>query len=361
MTAGTTASIPITIRNDGTAPWNGAGCQDPLYVTYHLIDGKTGKTIAENVRPTYLAQSVAPGATVTVDVPIDVPVVEGNYRLRWDMGPRRFDRAEALSHDAKIVFTSQVDALKHVIDTTHLPRPGIDTTAISFFDGPDVVTPGGIYTVAGYFDFEAQPGTLTLTGPFQHGPYTMEILSWMPGGVGFKVPADICGELPVQGAHLTAKTRSGQTGVRFVDFVPHEAEQTLTQDDVTPTCSDAAARNRCNDQGDGPLGRGANLALEKDYAATGQHQNGLFQNRTVGTDTFRASLKNGWKISHVNTFTEDGMLAICVGQGPPSNDAACASNSNDTVSVDWRRDWPLAYVGYKDQVLIKGPCGVDYK
>ena len=76
------ASIPVKVKNTGTATWAAAG-SNPVRLAAHLVD-RTGAVLVWDGERTLLAADVAPGATVDTAVVVDAPPAAGSYRVRVD-------------------------------------------------------------------------------------------------------------------------------------------------------------------------------------------------------------------------------------------------------------------------------------
>jgi len=80
---GIRVSVPVTIRNDGTATW-AAGGTNPVHVATHVAD-QAGKTVLWDGERAVLPSDVAPGASVMASVPVSAPLAAGSYRVRIDL------------------------------------------------------------------------------------------------------------------------------------------------------------------------------------------------------------------------------------------------------------------------------------
>ncbi len=85
LIAGTTITVPITLRNAGSLTWRWGG-GNPFRLGYHLYRNRRQLTIPDerNLR-TDIPQDVAPDATVTLHARIALPVEPGNYTLELDL------------------------------------------------------------------------------------------------------------------------------------------------------------------------------------------------------------------------------------------------------------------------------------
>ena len=80
---GIRVTVPVTVRNDGTATW-AAGGSNPVHVAAHLLDA-SGKTISWDGERAALPSDVAPGASASVSVPVSAPLTAGAYLARVDL------------------------------------------------------------------------------------------------------------------------------------------------------------------------------------------------------------------------------------------------------------------------------------
>lgn len=78
-TSGQTLTVPVTVTNTGWRSWSTGAFR----LSYHIYDGAGHVVVWDGAR-TALPQSVAPGASLTVQASIAVPA-PGSYTVRWDM------------------------------------------------------------------------------------------------------------------------------------------------------------------------------------------------------------------------------------------------------------------------------------
>ncbi|MEK6620107.1 MAG: N-acetylmuramoyl-L-alanine amidase, partial [Chloroflexota bacterium] len=82
-TAGETRTVTVTVRNDGGRTWNAAGT-NPVKLGYYWISTATGNRF-EGALKMSLAQDVAPGQQVTLNIPVTAPVYPTNYTHVFDL------------------------------------------------------------------------------------------------------------------------------------------------------------------------------------------------------------------------------------------------------------------------------------
>ncbi|MBM4421445.1 MAG: hypothetical protein FJ034_07700 [Chloroflexi bacterium] len=80
---GSKVTVPITVRNDGIAPW-AAGGPTPVRLAAHIVD-PLGNTVLWDGPRTLLTADVPPGQSVTTSLTIPAPVAPGIYRVRGDL------------------------------------------------------------------------------------------------------------------------------------------------------------------------------------------------------------------------------------------------------------------------------------
>jgi hypothetical protein len=81
--AGTTISVPVTVRNTGDEMWNWSG-PNPVLLTYHWESADGGILVWEGVRSA-LGSDVAPGASRAVAATVVIPAYAGDYQIRFHL------------------------------------------------------------------------------------------------------------------------------------------------------------------------------------------------------------------------------------------------------------------------------------
>lgn len=82
LTGDQTATLVVTVTNTGTTAWNNTG-RCAVVLGHHWYRGQT--KVAEDSQGAPLPIAVAPGQSVEVSVPIEVPSTPGLYTLAWDL------------------------------------------------------------------------------------------------------------------------------------------------------------------------------------------------------------------------------------------------------------------------------------
>jgi phosphoglycerol transferase MdoB-like AlkP superfamily enzyme len=79
--ANSIATLPLTLRNDGSISWLPG---DAFFVSYHWLAADGSVVVQDGIR-TPLPYEVRTGMEVTVDAQVNVPNVSGTHRLQWDV------------------------------------------------------------------------------------------------------------------------------------------------------------------------------------------------------------------------------------------------------------------------------------
>ena len=74
-------AVPLSIRNDGSTPWDPT---EPINIAAHWYDSGGELLIWDGIR-TPLPRLVAPGDTVSLEARLRTPAKPGTYRLVWDL------------------------------------------------------------------------------------------------------------------------------------------------------------------------------------------------------------------------------------------------------------------------------------
>lgn len=101
--AGARTTARLVLENGGGATWRSRGA-DGLQLSYHWLDRHGNAIVWDGIR-TAFAQPVAPGETITVDVPLEAPRPPGRYVLRFDLvEEHRFWLSElgVATHDVEV-------------------------------------------------------------------------------------------------------------------------------------------------------------------------------------------------------------------------------------------------------------------
>lgn len=78
------AALGVTVTNTGTSTWPAAGTS-PVRLAYHWLRPDGSVAVWDGARAPAFASDVAPGATVTVQLPVAAPPDLGPYTLRLDL------------------------------------------------------------------------------------------------------------------------------------------------------------------------------------------------------------------------------------------------------------------------------------
>ena len=81
--AAQTASVSVTVTNDGGRVWNAAG-PGPVQLGYRWIDDGSG-AVTTGTNFTSLLADVQPGQTVTLNIPVTAPITSANYVMELDL------------------------------------------------------------------------------------------------------------------------------------------------------------------------------------------------------------------------------------------------------------------------------------
>ena len=81
LQAGSTVTVPLTLRNDGTVAWVPGRS---FHVAYHWSE-PDGRVVVWDGARSELPQEVVPGATVELDATLTAPAAAGRYLLQWDL------------------------------------------------------------------------------------------------------------------------------------------------------------------------------------------------------------------------------------------------------------------------------------
>ncbi|MCG6964468.1 MAG: sulfatase-like hydrolase/transferase [Acidobacteria bacterium] len=81
LQAGSTVTVPLTLRNDGTVAWVPGRS---FHVAYHWSEPDGTVVVWDGAR-SELPQEVVPGATVELDATLTAPAAAGRYLLQWDL------------------------------------------------------------------------------------------------------------------------------------------------------------------------------------------------------------------------------------------------------------------------------------
>ena len=84
LPAGAVTTVPMTVRNTGLRAWPRLG-DTPVHLSYHWLAPDGEEILVWDGARSWLPDTVASGATVTLRAVIDGNVPPGRYRLQWDL------------------------------------------------------------------------------------------------------------------------------------------------------------------------------------------------------------------------------------------------------------------------------------
>jgi hypothetical protein len=176
---------------------------------------------------------------------------------------------------------------------------------------------------------------------------------WTPTSVFGRIPP-ISGKKD-QTVWLLIKTKSGKNSNKFE--VPFTAERELKQlqsSDVAVSCSYEADEDKCNSKSDSdsvPFCQDPFVAAGQDGdTIVGYHWTCVGD--SDGTDSYSASLKNGWLFESAAFTNLSG-----------GNSAAMTGFQSGTTSMNVKVNWSnenVSYVLYRMNISIKGPKGIPH-
>jgi hypothetical protein len=107
--AGASSTARLVLENGGSATWRSRG-DEGLQLSYHWLDTHGNAIVWDGTR-TGFPHPVAPGESITLDVPLDAPRPPGRYLLRFDLvEEHRFWLAEVgvAPHDVQVEVTPRI-------------------------------------------------------------------------------------------------------------------------------------------------------------------------------------------------------------------------------------------------------------
>lgn len=145
---GSRVLVPVTVRNEGTLAWEVAG-PNPVRLAAHIAD-TAGNTVLWDGARTAFNAPVAPGASVTTHVILDVPRSAGSYRVRVDLvreGIAWFSGSGSATGDS---FVTAADDLRGTLPTGPVTvSRAAPSVSVTLRNGSTAVwTTGGAVSVA---------------------------------------------------------------------------------------------------------------------------------------------------------------------------------------------------------------------
>lgn len=81
VAAGSTFSVPFTVKNTSTEIWNSKAVKDPVVASYHWL-GSDRKLVVQDGERTSFAEPVKPDSQVTMQLTVRAPKEPGTYTLQ---------------------------------------------------------------------------------------------------------------------------------------------------------------------------------------------------------------------------------------------------------------------------------------
>jgi hypothetical protein len=243
--SGSTATVPITVKNTGNFTWSAAGA-NPVDLSYHWMDS-AGRTVVWDGVRTRLTSDLAPGTSATLQAAITFPTGTGTYTLKWDLveeGVSWFSGKDVRTFDQPVeVGAAIVFFYGGSLDVSGTPATmgtGMNSTysvrvqnlsnftwggninlSYHWYDAAGrVVTWDGLRTpLSGIAVNEVRTVSVTVAAPAANGTYTLrydiahEGVTWF-SGQGMQTPTRaVSVGVPVYGARYAAPaTVSGAAG-----------------------------------------------------------------------------------------------------------------------------------------------------
>jgi hypothetical protein len=199
--AGQTRLVNVTVTNDGGRAWPASGL-NPVRLGYKWVSNATGNTFP-GANKVSLPADVAPGATITLAIPVTAPVYPTNYTMYLDL----FKENEFAFADKGIAPDDTPTGVS------------VDFKATYLVQGAPVFTAGGTTTVPVTIT-NAGLGVLPTTSSYPvdlgfHW-YTLGGQAAVWDGARTKLPADLGpGQSVTLQAQVTAPAQGGQYQLRF--------------------------------------------------------------------------------------------------------------------------------------------------
>jgi hypothetical protein len=198
--AGARTTARVVLENGGGATWRSRGASG-LQLSYHWLDTHGNAIVWDGTR-TAFSQPVAPGDTVTIELPLDAPRPPGRYVLRFDLvEEHRFWLSElgVATHDVEIEVAPLI-AERRLAVVVHGGPDARTDAALAAQEEPVVTdTPAATaHLVAGaepasdwsrlVLDAHAEgwsavgPGVVPGGGPLERRRAARALAAWAPGG-----------------------------------------------------------------------------------------------------------------------------------------------------------------------------------
>jgi hypothetical protein len=190
-------------------------------------------------------------------------------------------------------------------------------------------------------------------------PFTVPLKIPTEPGKDHWTPTYVFGQLPSitgrkdEEACLVIKTKAGSSSNCFsVNFTAERELKQLQSSDVDVNCSDESDHDSCNSDFDTDSVPfcSAPFLVGVDATITGYHWTCVGDSE--GTDTYSASLENGWLFESADF---DDMMG--------ANSATMTGFQSGTATMNVKVNWTnedVSYVRYRMNISIKGPKGVPH-
>ena len=364
------------IQGNGSA-WGAASAPDGVQTAFIQGVGTISQTINFNagshilsVQAARRSGNVPAGGVQPIKVSIDGQQI-GSLISPASTGftPFTIPFSIATSGAHKLSFAGTVaaagDDLSTFIDAVVITGP----PHITF--GPADLFPGSFFYVLGT-DFGNQAGTINIH--FPKGPSTTDLNVpigqpssqwWYPGLTGGTVDSAVAGVIE-QTVDITITTKDGKKSNAWqAKFHPRMVAAHLPVSRVkVVACSDGAHMNSCNhigdESGECPFGFATEGIPPGPSDSFGGHHHGCFGiSSDSGTDTFSASLKNGWTFESLG-FSSTTISSSNGTASKPQTVPALPGANTILIPVNWHIGATGGFVGYDGNLTITGPKGVSF-
>ena len=377
MTPDQVKTHPIKVYNNGDINWTPSGT-NPFRLSYHWYQAANAVVwdgLRTNLPNVVGAKMSALQNSVNLNANLQAPANLGTYTLQWDMvheGVTWFSQQVVPTGDQTVeVKASCPGGLVQLCEWTGcegvlvpVGPPKIDVVVALISN----ITPGGAVVVKGS-RFGSAEGKLYLKGlkKYTGGELGLVEISiakeqgkdfWKSTGVIGFIPGDIT-EVKDQPAKLQIKTTAGKWSNEYpVNFTAKKDTKQLPASDVQVSCSDEADYDSCYNvvhQDSIPAFFCAHLHSIGLGGGTFRGYHWTCVGSSNGTDSFSASLKNGWRFDHAALDDLSGSVFQTVTM---SGFQSGATSTN--VKLKWNNA-NVDYVLYNVNVSIIGPKGVPHK
>jgi hypothetical protein len=225
--------------------------------------------------------------------------------------------------------------------------------------------PGGTIAVLGA-NFGTKTGQLhmvsTTSGSFKITDTVVPIIEWHAKWIGATIP-NLTGVVDQQVKFYAVTAANAKSNDSFaVDFTATREMKELASGDVQVNCSDEADFDSCNDTwyDDGIPFCGAPFVSGGGGTSDGYHWTCV--GSSSGTDSFSASVKNGWRFDSISLYdwTPEDLFPDNPNPKFVNMSGFKSDATSESVTINWNND-DASYVLYSVHVSIVGPKGVPHK